>query len=85
MRTLQYEGYWVESLAVDGRRLDAGRCRATVTALLNATIERTKRQKAFDEAGYLVPVAAVDAYEAAIAEGFTSLGRYQVLVRELST
>jgi ribosomal protein S18 acetylase RimI-like enzyme len=85
VRTLQYEGYWVESLAVDARRLDADRRRATLSALLDAAIECTKRQNALDEAGCLVPIAAVDLYEAAVAEGFAPRGRYQILVRELST
>jgi ribosomal protein S18 acetylase RimI-like enzyme len=84
VRTLQYEGYWVESLAVDACGLDTARRRATISALLEAAIERTKRQDALDEAGCLVPRTAVDLYEAAIAAGFISLGRYHVLAHEWS-
>ena len=74
-----------QALMIDVRSLDAARRRATISALLEATIERTKRQDALDEAGCLVPLPAVDLYEAAVAEGFTSLGQYQVLAHEFST
>ena len=78
VRTLQYEGIWVESLVV----LD-GDVR-TARALFLRAIEDAKRCEEIDEVGYLVPRQEDVSYRAAIGEGFKKEKEYLVFERDLS-
>jgi ribosomal protein S18 acetylase RimI-like enzyme len=76
VRTLQYSGFWIESLTTD-------KGSAVVAALLNAAIETAKADERCDEVGYLVP-SRTSALRVAVArEGFRHIGAYESLVREL--
>jgi ribosomal protein S18 acetylase RimI-like enzyme len=82
VRTLQYEGFWIESIALSPRAV-AGQDKRAASALLNATIEEAKRRESFDEVGHLASPGANVLYEAAVGEGFKKTGEYRVLVRDL--
>ena len=77
VRTLQYEGIWVESLAIaEGNDLAA-------RALFHTAIEDVKRREAMDEIGYLIPPEEATGYEAAVGEGFKKVN--QILVHLFET
>ena len=83
VRTLQYEGLWVESLAVTpaGRGPGAVENRAAL-ALLGAAIERVKRQDGMDLVGYLVAPRKKALHAAAVAEGMGLVDVYKSYVYE---
>jgi ribosomal protein S18 acetylase RimI-like enzyme len=76
VHTLQYSGFWIESLATD-------KGSAAVAALLNAAIETAKADEGCDEVGYLVPSRAEALRVSVAREGFRHIGAYESLVREL--
>lgn len=77
VRTLQYEGVWIEALAVS-RRGAAGNQAAL--ALFGAAIERVKRQAGLDLVGYLVARRSRALYAAAVAEGMRLIETYKLFV-----
>jgi GNAT superfamily N-acetyltransferase len=78
VRTLQYEGLWIESIAVeDGDR-------ATAEALFTAALEEAKRREAIDEVGYLASPENRVMYSACVGQGFRKVNEYQVFTRGLS-
>jgi hypothetical protein len=77
VRTLQYEGLWIEALAVT--RGGAVENRAAL-ALLSAAIERVKRDDVLDLVGYLVAPREQALYAAAVAEGMALVDRYKSYV-----
>jgi hypothetical protein len=79
VRTLQYEGLWIEALAVTGRGAAANRA---ALALFGAAIESGKRQEGMDLVGYLVTPRDRDLYSAALAEGMTLVDTYRSFVYE---
>jgi GNAT superfamily N-acetyltransferase len=72
VRTLQYEGYWIESVTVVDREKRAA------AALFAAAIEETKRRKGMDEVGYLAAPGRQDLYAACVGQGFTKVGEYRL-------
>jgi ribosomal protein S18 acetylase RimI-like enzyme len=79
VRTLQYEGFWLESI------LPVQMERGFAAALINAAIEEAKARDNIDEVGLLVPSNALALYTACVSEGFRSIGDYLVFVRNLHT
>jgi len=77
VRTLQYEGYWVESLHVSERP------QRTTAALFAAAIEEAKRRPEIDEIGYLASPRRRIPYETCFSQGFSGIGAYSVFEREL--
>jgi GNAT superfamily N-acetyltransferase len=77
VRTLQYEGFWIESLCVAGEPGDV------VRALLNAAIEEAKCHEQVGEVGYLVPPDRWRLYESSVGEGFKKVNAYQVFTQRL--
>jgi ribosomal protein S18 acetylase RimI-like enzyme len=77
VRTLQYEGFWMESLTVDvqGAGIPA--------ALFNAAVEEAKRREAIDEVGYLARPGERALYTACVGQGFKKVDKYLVYVRDL--
>jgi hypothetical protein len=82
VRTLQYEGFWIESVALPPRAI-AGQDRRVASALYAAAIEEAKRRESFDEVGCLVPLEANVLYEAAVSQGLRKAGEYRVFVKDL--
>jgi len=82
VRTLQYRGYWVESLVICAGTACADR-RRTTKALFSAAIEATKRDPALDLAGYLASREDKGRYAACVGEGFRRIEAYRVYVRDL--
>jgi len=78
VRTLQYEGVWVESLAVADGNDRAAR------ALFHWAIEDAKRREEMDEIGYVIPPQMATVYEAAVGEGFKRVNEYLVFERGLN-
>jgi len=78
VRTLQYEGFWIESMAV------AGRSRSVASALFSATVEEAKRRESIDEVGYLASPENRVLYAACVGEGFKKMKEYQIFTRELN-
>jgi ribosomal protein S18 acetylase RimI-like enzyme len=78
VRTLQYEGFWIESWNVFQQE------KQVASALLNGAIEEAKRRESFDEVGVLISPDATALMEAAIGEGLKRQEMYRVFVRELS-
>lgn len=79
VRTLQYEGLWVESLAVTKRGAMENRA---ALALLGAAIEAVKQDERMDLVGYLVAPRDEALYSAAVAEGMTLVDVYKSFVYE---
>lgn len=77
VRTLQYEGFWIESLYVAGEPGDV------VRALLNAAIEEAKCHEQVSEVGYLVPPDRWRLYRDSVSEGFKKVNAYQVFTQRL--
>lgn len=77
VRTLQYRGYWIESLA-------AARSHSVALALFNAAVERAKSDDTIDEVGCLVSTTESLLHAAAVSEGFRRVGEYVSFARELS-
>ena len=78
VRTLQYEGVWVESLAIADGDDRAAR------ALFHRAIEDAKRREAMDEIGFVIPPEEGTVYEAAVGEGFKKVNEYLVFERDLN-
>jgi N-acetylglutamate synthase-like GNAT family acetyltransferase len=79
VRTLQYEGFWIESLAVAHRtelRVASG--------LFSAAIDEAKRHATVDEVGYLASSRAPTLYEAGVGEGMTKVDEYLVFTQEFT-
>jgi ribosomal protein S18 acetylase RimI-like enzyme len=76
VRTLQYEGFWIESVSISHR---GG---AAVLALFNASIEEAKRHMAMDRVGYLAMRGERVLYTAAVREGFGKVVDYLAFVQE---
>jgi ribosomal protein S18 acetylase RimI-like enzyme len=76
VRTLQYEGLWIESIIVSDRG------RATAVALFGGALEEARRREAMDRIGYLAPQDEHVLYDAAVGEGFTQVDKYLAYVRE---
>jgi ribosomal protein S18 acetylase RimI-like enzyme len=83
VRTLQYEGFWLESMAVS-RAGNRARDQWVLSALLNGAIKETKRCESLDEMGQLIPTEEASLYEVAVGAGLKRTGEYRVFVRELS-
>jgi ribosomal protein S18 acetylase RimI-like enzyme len=91
VRTLQYEGFWVEALVVSNETgvFGAGGTTADVTpvdaasALLHASIETAQRRDGIKEVGYLVDPRQTVPYEAALGEGMLKVDEYWSFVRDL--
>jgi ribosomal protein S18 acetylase RimI-like enzyme len=77
VRTLQYEGLWIESLAVSEH---TGAGHQAALALFGAAIERAKRQENLDLVGYLAQPRDRALYSAAVAEGMALLATYRSFV-----
>ena len=77
VRTLQYSGFWIESLSV------AGRDRRTAKALFGEAIEEAKRRPAIDQVGYLASPEDGTLYTACVSEGFRRVGEYRTYVHGL--
>jgi hypothetical protein len=78
VRTLQYQGFWVESLAL--RTPD----RRTAQALLNASIEGAKRHPDMDRVGYMAPPDDELLYTACVSQGFIKIAAYLPFVKATS-
>lgn len=92
VRTLQYEGFWLESLAVAGwdRHAASRRCAAPTnqscaSVLFNAAIEEAKSRDTIDEVGYLVSPGEHHLYAACVGQGFRKVNEYLIFVREFNT
>jgi hypothetical protein len=72
VRTLQYEGYWIESIAIVDPE------KRTAEALFAAAIEQAKRCKGMDEVGYLAVSERQNLYVPCISQGFKKVGDYRV-------
>jgi len=79
VRTLQYTGWWVESISAEDGTRD------TYAGLLKEVIERAKVDAFLDEVGILVPVRAGALCRACVGEGFRPKGSYWVYGRELTS
>ncbi|MBN1639608.1 MAG: GNAT family N-acetyltransferase [Anaerolineae bacterium] len=77
VRTLQYQGFWIESLATVR---SAGRA---LRALVAAAIEEAKRRPEADVVGHLVPRDDGARYRACVSEGFALVEHYVVHERAL--
>jgi GNAT superfamily N-acetyltransferase len=77
VKTLQYEGLWVEALAVRERGAAGDR---VALALLGAAIERAKCDENLDLVGYLVDPLKRRPYKAAVGEGLSLVRAYNVFV-----
>jgi len=77
VRTLQYEGLWIEALAVAEQGTEGHR---VALALFGAAIERVKRRKEMDLVGYLASSSDRDLYSAAVAEGMSVVETYKSFV-----
>jgi GNAT superfamily N-acetyltransferase len=76
VRTLQYQGFWIESLAL--RVAD----RRAAKALFSAAIEQAKRRPEMDRVGYLARPEDELLYTACVSEGFQKIDDYQIYVKE---
>jgi ribosomal protein S18 acetylase RimI-like enzyme len=97
VHTLQYRGFWLESLLdrSGGARASAPDADAdwagagwtgavrTAKALASAALEAAKRRADLELVGRLALPVDRDAYAACISEGFRHMGTYRVLVRDL--
>jgi ribosomal-protein-alanine N-acetyltransferase len=79
VRTLQYEGLWIEALAV--AEVGAAGNRIAL-ALFGAAIEEAKRQEGIDLVGYPASPRDRQLYSAAVAEGMALVDRYKSFVYE---
>lgn len=79
VRTLQYEGFWIETLAVTGSEVEQ---RRALLALFGAAIEAVKRQEGMDLVGYLAVPRDRGIYSAAIGEGMALVDAYKLFVYE---
>jgi L-amino acid N-acyltransferase YncA len=77
VRTLQYEGLWIEALAVAERGPEGHRA---ALALFGAAIERAKRREEMDLVGYLASSSERELYSAAVAEGMSVVETYKTFV-----
>jgi ribosomal protein S18 acetylase RimI-like enzyme len=75
VRTFQYEGYWLESIALAVRRNEVAR------ALFAAAIEQAKADPAVDRLGYLAAADDRLIYTACVSQGFHVIDTYQVFTR----
>jgi ribosomal protein S18 acetylase RimI-like enzyme len=85
VRTLQYEGLWIEALGVIGRSAAESRAaieRRVASALVAGAIERAKRQEGMDLVGYLIVPHEHALYSAARAEGMALVDVYKSFVYE---
>jgi ribosomal protein S18 acetylase RimI-like enzyme len=79
VRTLQYQGIWIESLSLvepDGQ---------IARALFRAAIERAKRHPGIDRIGYLARPENRPVYEACVGEGFAHVDEYLEFAREVGS
>lgn len=92
VHTLQYRGFWLESMRAGGGgdrasvpEADAGWSgpARTAKALASGALEVAKRRADLDLVGHLASPADRDAYAACVSEGFRLMGAYHVLVRDL--
>ena len=79
VRTLQYEGLWVEALGLSERGDAASRA---ALALIGEAIELVKRREALDLVGYLTTPRDRVPYSAAVSEGMTCVDTYKSFVYE---
>jgi ribosomal protein S18 acetylase RimI-like enzyme len=79
VRTLQYEGLWIEMLSVSK---GAAEGRLTAAALIGAAIEEAKRNAKMDLVGYLANPRDRELYSAAVGEGMTLVDVYEVFLRK---
>jgi GNAT superfamily N-acetyltransferase len=77
VRTLQYEGTWLESLTLTTSDRQVAR------ALFRAAIEMAKRTPEMDRVGYLAPPGDREVYEACVREGFSWVDEYLTFVQEI--
>jgi ribosomal protein S18 acetylase RimI-like enzyme len=83
VRTLQYRGYWLESLVICAGTARADR-RRIAKAVFSAAIEAAKRDPALDLAGYLSSREDEGRYAACVSEGFGRIEAYRVYVLDLT-
>jgi ribosomal protein S18 acetylase RimI-like enzyme len=79
VRTLQYEGLWIEALAVTERGAEGHQA---ALALFGAAIGWVKRRKEMDLVGFLASSSDRGLYSAAVAEGMTWVETYRSFVYE---
>jgi ribosomal protein S18 acetylase RimI-like enzyme len=93
VHTLQYRGFWLESMrtragegGAPAPEADAGWSGAarTAKALAGAALEVAKRRPDLELVGHLASPADRDGYAAYISEGFRPMGAYHALVRDLA-
>ena len=84
VRTLQYQGFWIESLVVVDRRERAAAARFA-SAIFASAIEEAKRRDAIDEIGYLASPTERALYTACVGEGFGKVNEYLPFLRTLHT
>jgi ribosomal protein S18 acetylase RimI-like enzyme len=92
VRTLQYEGLWIEALAVldgganssEGGMLGADPRAGVASALLRGAIEAAVRRDGIEEVGYLADPQQTALYEAGLSVGMFKVDEYCVFVREMS-
>jgi ribosomal protein S18 acetylase RimI-like enzyme len=77
VRTFQYQGYWIESIALATQHRDA------VRALFAAAIEHAKATPGIDRLGYLAQRDDDIVYTTCVSQGFHCIDTYQVFTRRL--
>ena len=82
VHTLQYRGYWLESLVICAGTARADR-RRIAKALFSAAIEAAKRDLVLDLVGYLASREDKGRYAACVGEGFRRIEADRVYVRDL--
>lgn len=78
VHTLQYEGFWLESLAA------VGADRRVVQELLSAALQEAHRLQTVDQIGYLASPEQKAMVETCMELGFKRRGEYQVFARKLN-
>ena len=78
VRTLQYQGFWIESLAL--RTPD----RRTAQALISAAIDGAKRHPDMDRVGYMAPPDDELRYTACVSQGFSRIAAYLPFLKATS-
>jgi hypothetical protein len=79
VRTLQYEGLWIEALRVAGQDAESERA---ALALFGAAIEEVKRREELDLVGLLASPGDRTLYAAAVSEGMKPIESYKSFIYE---
>jgi GNAT superfamily N-acetyltransferase len=78
VRTLQYQGFWIESLALKAPN------RRTAQALFSAAIDDAKRHPEMDRVGYMTPPGDELRYTTCVSQGFQKIAAYLPFVKATS-